>query len=310
VLLDSGFFDLEVGVSTTAAPSNSSSFLIQNCKFDGVTTSIQDTGAGKVLLAGSAGEISIDSWGFGNIITGESGSATFQNGNYIPAANRSTNLLAPSSSSSRGSTQPGSFFSRSAPTYDDQSVSAFVNVKAMGARGDGVSDDAAILNQILASASNASQIVFFPYGVYAVSDTLNVPVGSRIVGQAWPAIVGTGDKFQDMANPRVVLQVGHSGSVGVIEISDMLVSVKGPAAGAVLLEWNVHESSQGSAAMWNTPLPVGGNIGSDLQAANCPSSATTPSPECIAASLLLHMTPGSSGYLENVWAWVSLSFAA
>ncbi|KAJ9154856.1 LysM domain-containingprotein [Pleurostoma richardsiae] len=234
VLLDSGFFDLEVGVSTTVAASNSSSFLIQNCKFDGVTTSIQDTGAGKVLLAGSAGEIPIDSWGFGNIITGESGSATFQNGNYIPAAHRSTNLLAPSSSSSRGSTQPGSFFSRSAPTYDDQSVSAFVNVKAMGARGDGVSDDAAILNQILASASNASQIVFFPYGVYAVSDTLNVPVGSRIVGQAWPAIVGTGDKFQDMANPRVVLQVGHSGSVGVIEISDMLVSVKGPAAGGQL----------------------------------------------------------------------------
>jgi hypothetical protein len=31
-----------------------------------------------------------------------------------------------------------------------------------------------------------------------------------------------------------------------MEISDMLFTVKGPTAGAILMEWNVHEKGQGS----------------------------------------------------------------
>ena len=58
--------------------------------------------------------------------------------------------------------------------------------------------------------------------------------------------MGTGSAFEDVDNPTVVVQVGDSGDEGVIEITDMLFTVKGATAGAVLMEWNVHESTQGS----------------------------------------------------------------
>lgn len=59
-------------------------------------------------------------------------------------------------------------------------------------------------------------------------------------------IQGTGSYFQDMKNPKVMVQVGQPGDKGVLEIVEMLFSVKGPTAGAILMEWNVHESTQGS----------------------------------------------------------------
>lgn len=40
--------------------------------------------------------------------------------------------------------------------------------------------------------------------------------------------------------------VGNIGDSGVIEISDMMWTVKGGTAGAILMQWNVHESTKGS----------------------------------------------------------------
>jgi hypothetical protein len=150
------------------------------------------------------------------------------------------------------------FFARSAPTYQDVPASQMVNVKAYGVKGDGVSDDTAVLNQVLEKAANNSAVVFFPFGIYKVTDTLKVPLNSRIVGQAWSQIMGSGAKFQDQSQPRVVVQVGMYSESGIVEISDMMVTVAGPTAGAVLIEWNVHEKTQGSAALWSKELrPVG-----------------------------------------------------
>lgn len=89
-------------------------------------------------------------------------------------------------------------------------------------------------------------------------DTLCVPVGSRILGQAWSQIVAKGANFEDEMNTRVVIQVGRAGDVGIIEIQSMMFAVSDATAGAVLLEWNVHESTQGSSGMWgekNVPMP-------------------------------------------------------
>jgi hypothetical protein len=40
-------------------------------------------------------------------------------------------------------------------------------------------------------------------------------------------------------------------------------------AGVVLMRWNIHQSTKGSAAMWETLFRVGGASGSDLQTAEC-----------------------------------------
>lgn len=43
-------------------------------------------------------------------------------------------------------------------------------------------------------------------------------------------------------------------------IVEMLFAVKGATASAILMEWNVHESHQGSAAMWDSHFRVGGGM--------------------------------------------------
>lgn len=90
-----------------------------------------------------------------------------------------------------------------------------------------------------------------------------------------------------------------------MEISDFLFTVKGATAGAVLVEWNVHESIQGSVAMWDCHFRVGGAIGSNLQQADCPKLSGRINEQCRGASLLLHVTQYASGYFENVWAWTA-----
>ncbi len=76
------------------------------------------------------------------------------------------------------------FFHRMRPSYTDAGNSQMFDVKALGAQGDGVTDDTAVLNHILDVAANVSSIVYFPHGIYIIKDTLDVPVGSRIIGQA------------------------------------------------------------------------------------------------------------------------------
>jgi len=44
-------------------------------------------------------------------------------------------------------------------------------------------------------------------------------------------------------------------------------------------------------------------IGSDLDEPTCPKNGFND--QCIAASLMFHVTPQASGYFENVWAWVA-----
>lgn len=47
-----------------------------------------------------------------------------------------------------------------------------------------------------------------------------------------------------------MVQVGEYGETGVVEIQDLLFTTQGPTAGVILMEWNVAQSTQGSAAMW------------------------------------------------------------
>lgn len=85
----------------------------------------------------------------------------------------------------------------------------------------------------------------------------------------------------------------------------MLFTVRGATAGAVLVEWNTYQSSQGAAGMWDCHFRVGGATGSDLQLSDCPKLTGTINKNCKAASMLLHVTALASGYFENVWAWVA-----
>lgn len=80
-----------------------------------------------------------------------------------------------------------------------------------------------------------------------MTNTITIPAGSQVVGEAWSTILGTGNAFFDYNNrmsaksmrangvvlitfiAKPVIRAGASGSQGVLEISDMIFSTRGPS---------------------------------------------------------------------------------
>ena len=260
ILMDTIIANTPNGIITSLHAENSTSFLLQNVGFFNVQTAVTDSVAKKTLLAGG-NEVYIESWGFGRI-TNKNGTSNFVNGVDIPAMNRTAELTGV-----QNDKMGPNLFTRRRPKYYNIASNKVMNVRALGAKGDGKTDDTAVLNSILSGAANTSSVVYFPFGVYLVKDTLRVPMGSRIIGQAWSQIMGTGVNFQDESKPRAVVQVGRPGDKpGIIEIQDMMFTVSGPTAGAVLMEWNAQESSKGSVGMWGEYLLFTMNILYDTNA--------------------------------------------
>lgn len=245
-LTDLRFHYVKVAVSTSVMSDNSTALLLSNSGFYNVDTIVQDAFKNQVLLRGGKGTVNVDTWGFGRV-TSANGTTAFLNGANLDSPVRNDSLV------TGGRKQ---FFTRRRPKYDDLGFSQILDAKAYGAKGDGKTDDTAVLKHLFSAAANMSAIVYVPFGVYIITDTVEIPVGSRVIGQAWPQIMATGSKFADALKPRVAVRVGLPGQVGVVEIQNMMMTVKGATAGAIMMEWNVHESGQGSAGLWGTfPFP-------------------------------------------------------
>jgi glucan 1,3-beta-glucosidase len=78
----------------------------------------------------------------------------------------------------------GAFVTVVPPTYQDLTTSQLVNVKEHSVAGDGITDDTAAIQAVIISAAAKNQLVFFPYGTYLITDTIKIPKGSRLVGEA------------------------------------------------------------------------------------------------------------------------------
>lgn len=201
----------------------------------------------------------------------------------------------------------GAIFERSKPLYEDVAASSFVSVKSAGAKGDGTTDDTEAIQKIFDSYKDG-QVIYFDHGAYVITSTIKVPKDIKITGEIWPMLMAHGKKFADQENPVPVFQVGQKGDTGSVEMSDLIITTKGPAAGAILMEWNIAGSSQGSAGMWDVHFRIGGAAGTELQSDTCPKTPkekTTPKKECMAAFMLLHVTQKGSVYLENTWFWTA-----
>ncbi|KAG0651926.1 glucan 1 [Hyphodiscus hymeniophilus] len=195
----------------------------------------------------------------------------------------------------------GKFFTMAPPTYQQFSVNQVVNIKTVKGfpvHGDGQTDDTHNINLILARNAG-SAITFFPAGTYLVSNTIFVPPGSRIVGETLSAISAIGSRFSNANNPTTMVQVGFPGEIGVAQISDMLFTIADVLPGCILLQVNMAGASQGDVGIWNSHFRVGGAAGSAVET-KCQSA-----PPCKSAFLLLHLTPFSSAYIEDMWGWTA-----
>lgn len=265
------------------------SLALNNIHLNNVSTAVMENGT--TILAG--GTTTIDSWGKGNIYTGTHPNGTFTQGK-IYAAHKDPSLL----------DHNGFIVSKGHPMYADYSVEQFKSVRSLGAVGDGVTDDTEAIKAVLAKYAGC-YIIYFDAGIYKVTSTIQVPAGTRIVGEAWTQIMGAGPYFNNQKDPNVVVQVGIPGSQGVTEITDIVFTTQGPTAGAIVVEWNVRDpvGLQGAAGMWDSHIRLGGANGTHLQDKECPSG--TFSSDCYAAFLALHITYGASAYLEGTWVWLA-----
>ncbi|KUJ06906.1 pectin lyase-like protein [Mollisia scopiformis] len=193
------------------------------------------------------------------------------------------------------------FFTMAPPTYQEYSVHQVVNIKTVEGYpvyGDGQTDDMYNINAILARNAGCA-ITFFPAGTYLVSDTIHIPPGSRLVGEALSAISAIGTKFSNTDAPNVMVQIGLPGQIGVAQISDMLFTVADVLPGCILLQINMAGLSQGDVGLWNSHFRVGGAAGSAVET-KCQDFMP-----CKAAFLLLHLTPTTSVYIEDMWGWTA-----
>ncbi|GAB1199431.1 hypothetical protein APSETT444_008780 [Aspergillus pseudonomiae] len=269
--------------SSNDSGNRNSQILIENLSHENSNPIAVDS-KGNVKL----GAVShVDTWVWGNVTPGQ-----YQSGTGFSTL-RPGVLLA-----------NNKYFTKVQPTYAEYSSDQIVNVKAAEGytvKGDGSTDDSAALNAILADNAANCKITYFPYGVYLVKDTLVIPKGSRIVGEAWAVITGAGDGFKNAAKPKPVVQIGQEGDVGVAEIQNMRFSVAEILPGAKILEINMAGSAPGDVALWNTIATVGGTAETTI-ANSCTDQDMS---RCMAAFMVLHLTKTSSAYIENFWGWTA-----
>ncbi|KAI5795641.1 pectate lyase superfamily protein-domain-containing protein [Geopyxis carbonaria] len=301
ILLDSSITDTEVGLLTTrnetVSPATGGSALLDNVKLTNVGAAVADP-AGTQILAG--GTTTIDLWGQGHVYD-KTGALSVAQGPLKRSFPKPTALLDAS----------GAVFERSRPQYTDVPASKFISARSQGLKGDGATDDTAAMKKLFSSYGGSDSVIFFDHGVYIVSDTIVIPVGTRVVGEAWSVIMAAGTPFQDAANPAPVWQIGNSGDEGVVELSELLFQTRGPQPGAIMLQWNSRDPAgqQGANGMWDVHIRVAGTRGTELEVAQCiknpNATVTTPDPKCEVAFMLLHVGKTASLYTENSWAWTS-----
>ncbi|EOD47062.1 putative exo-beta- - protein [Neofusicoccum parvum UCRNP2] len=195
------------------------------------------------------------------------------------------------------------YFVMKPPTYREYSASQVLNLKSVPGFpvfGDGVTDDTESINAILTQYAGC-KIVYIPAGTYVVRNTVFIPAGTRIYGDAYASVISAmGPTFADPKTPIPMVQVGAPGDVGVAQMVDMMFTVGEVLPGCKLVEVNMAGAQPGDVALVNSHVRVGGAAGSTVQ-----TSCGGPPALCRAAWGLVHLAAWSSAYVENMWGWTA-----
>jgi len=186
------------------------------------------------------------------------------------------------------------YYTIAPPTYKEYKISNVINVKDVTyykVAGDGQTDDTASL-QAIVNAAAGKNVLFFPHGTYILTDTLLIPPGSRLIGEAWSTLSAYGSKFKDPKNLKAMIKIGNPGDVGVAQLTDFLFTTSDFLPGAVLVGINMAGDMPGNVGGFNCHFMITGGS---------TTSCKTPA-ACTTARLCAHFTASSSAYWENSWA--------
>ena len=181
---DSSFTN--VGTAVLIAPPSSdpgvgsTGIIIENVEFTSVEKPVADT-SGATLLEASG---KVYHWAIGPVYSTD-GEREFSSGGEISGFRRQHSLL----------DDNGGYFERAKPQYEDRAAEDFLHVKDFGARGDGATDDTAAFQSALYKSQG--KILFVDAGSYILTGTVTVPINTRMVGETWSQLVGSGSYFED-----------------------------------------------------------------------------------------------------------------
>ena len=154
------------------------------------------------------------------------------------------------------------------------SSAVYRNVKDMGAKGDGVTDDSAAIQKAINSKTAAGVVVYFPSGTYLVK--------SGLKGAAYAVLIG------DPTNkPVIKASASFSGTVlfagqnaATIGLADYFHQVKNlifdttavsPSKSITLISWSVSQGTQLQNLVFNMPIGATGHVGIASTGANSPT---------------------------------------
>jgi len=116
----------------------------------------------------------------------------------------------------------------------------WVSVKKYGALGDGVTDDTEAIRRAL----EQEKILYFPQGIYLVSDTISLPEGSCLYGfspiSTQIAIKDDTPQFAGFGTPKAVIETGKGGFACINGIG---IDTAGKNPRAVGVKWMAGETS-------------------------------------------------------------------
>jgi len=204
----------------------------------------------------------------------------------------------------------GTIWDRSRPQYEGVPLANFKSVIDYGCKGDGHSDDTTCIQNFLDSIDGTDNIAYFDHGAYLIKNTIQIPNNVKMQGEIWPMFMvdGSSSVFNNQAKPQPAFRVGNPGDTGTTEISEFVFETRGPAPGAIIVEWNLAGETPTSTGMWDTHWRIGGSNGTLLQSTNCTKNPTVvhgANHTCFGAFLLMHVTTTGSLIMSNNWGWVS-----
>ncbi|KAE8148799.1 pectate lyase superfamily protein-domain-containing protein [Aspergillus avenaceus] len=282
-VIDSSGSSLDAFVVSKDSKGAGNSIILENVQNSDVTVRL----GGNAVLTGSVPS----TWVHGNLYKSVDSGRQHVDGQIV-TTKRTDPLLS-----------GNKYFTKSPPTYKEVSVDQVLNIKSVSSSpvyGDGQTDDTGNINKILADNKNC-KVIYFPAGTYIVTDTIFIPSGTRVVGDAFASTISAvGDKFKDPSSIRPMIRVGYPGDIGLAQVSDMMFTVGDILPGCLMVEVNIAGKSPGDVGFWNSHFRVGGGVGSKVR------NHCTSTPEiCKAAWGLLHLTGTSSAYIENMWGWTA-----
>ena len=173
--IDSTISGTQVGILTSNKPDRPwPNVVLDNVVASGVGVFIQQEG-GKTILASAPGAGVV--WTSGMRYIGGKGSKPSGIVDGLPAKDPSL-------------TAGGKLFVKSRPQYETIGRGGLLIATENGIANDGKTDQHDKINTFLANAASQGKIAFFPAGIYLITDTIFIPVGSKVQGSSWSQVRG------------------------------------------------------------------------------------------------------------------------